>query len=170
MSRFMALLICSISINLIALNSAKAAELIEIFVDARDPAYVVVQGVYDNTPQSAWKEMEGYAQLPNVKLVSWVNFRKKALAILAPYVRRDDYPNTQVIQGVLALLLKYPGRPFGVTWNGGIASTFFDYQTAAETWQSYQKDPKAYVKALPRKIADDPLHPANQLPGLLNQQ
>jgi len=145
---------------------AFAGELVEVFIDARDPAYVVVQGVESNTPQEAWTEMEGYAQLPNVQLMAWLTFRKNARAILAPFVIRDDYPKAQTLMGVLALVKKYPGRPFAVTWNGGVAVSFWDYQHAAQTFQRFHDDPAGYTVLPPN---DDPVHPLHQFPPLLNR-
>lgn len=145
-------------------QSALSAELVEVFIDARDPAYVVVQGINADTALEAWKEMEGYAQLENVQIMSWLVFRKEARKVLAPYVRINDYPHTQALMGLLTLIKKYPGRPFAITWNGGVATTFWDYQHAAETLEEFRKNPKAYKAMAPDA---DPVHPNNKLPGLL---
>jgi len=153
-------------LTFISTRAAFAAELVEVFIDARDPAYVVVQGVHADTPQAAWKEMEGYAQLGNVHMMSWLIFRKNARGILSPYVKRNDYPNTQALMGVLTLIKKYPGRPFAITWNGGVATSFWDYQHAAETLVKFAGNPTGYKPLLPK---EDPVHPDNQLPALLNR-
>lgn len=152
--------------TILSAHMAYAAELVEVFIDARDPAYVVMQGVSSSTPQVAWKEMEGYAQLENVQMMSWIIFRKDARNILAPYVKRNDYPNTQVLMGVLTLLKKYPGRPFAVTWNGGFAASFWDYQHAAETLETYRSNPAGYA---PLQQDEDPVNPKNSLPELLRR-
>jgi len=151
-------------LSLFSTRAALAAEMVEVFIDARDPAYVVLQGINSDTPQGAWKEMEGYAQLDKVQLMSWPVFRKNARKVLGPYVLLNDYPRSQALMGVLGLVAKYPGRPFAVTWNGGVAITFFDYQHAAETLAAYVSNPKAH-KPLPP--ADDPVHPGNKVPALL---
>jgi len=152
-------------LTLFSTRPALAAELVEVFIDARDPAYVVLQGINSDTPQGAWKEMEGYAQLDRVQLMSWPVFRKNARKILGPYVRINDYPRAQALMGVLGLVAKYPGRPFAVTWNGGVAITFWDYQHAAETLAAYASNPKVYKPLAP---ADDPVHPDKKVRALLN--
>lgn len=166
MTRWLSRFAISVVLTFVVSHSAVAAELVEVFIDARDPAYVIVQGVNSDTPSVAWKEMEGYSQLKNVHLMSWRVFRKQARAILAPYVKINDYPKTQALMGVLTLIKKYPGRPFAVTWNGGVATTFWDYQHAAETLEGYVARPKEYTPMDPK---EDPVHPNNQLPDLLSR-
>jgi hypothetical protein len=165
MMRVLRSFVVAAMLMLLSTPAALAVELVEVFIDARDPAYVVVQGVNSDTPQVAWREMEGYAQMDNVSMMSWPIFRKNARTVLAPYVKRDDYPQSQVLMGVLSLVAKYPGRPFAVTWNGGVATTFFDFQHAAQTLAEYVSNPQDYK---PMPPTDDPVHPDNQLPRLLN--
>ncbi|PCI39167.1 MAG: hypothetical protein COB46_09480 [Rhodospirillaceae bacterium] len=156
----------AIFLTVLSTRAAFAGELVEVFIDARDPAYVVIQGVSSDTPQIAWQEMEGYAQLDKVQMMSWLIFRKDARTILSPYVKRNDYPNTQALMGVLTLLKKYPGRPFAVTWNGGVAVSFWDYQHAAQTLETFRSNPKGYK---PLTQEEDPVNPKNSLPGLLRR-
>ncbi|PHS78324.1 MAG: hypothetical protein COB59_07680 [Rhodospirillaceae bacterium] len=156
----------AIILSVLSAHTAFAGELVEVFIDARDPAYVVIQGVSSDTPQIAWQEMESYAQLDKIQMMSWLIFRKDARNILSPYVKRNDYPNTQVLMGVLTLLKKYPGRPFAVTWNGGFAASFWDYQHAAGTLETFRNDPKGYKPLSPE---EDPVNPKNSLPELLRR-
>ncbi|MBF0248805.1 MAG: hypothetical protein HQL36_12180, partial [Alphaproteobacteria bacterium] len=53
-----------------------AADPERVFIDARQEAYVVFQGVDADTHPAAIQEMESYATLEGVSLVSWDDFRE----------------------------------------------------------------------------------------------
>lgn len=148
---------------------AWAADPVEVFVDARDPAFVVVQGVAADAGPQARAEMEGYATLQGVKLVAWNAFRQDPQAVLGPYILKNEYPGSAVVISTVALVKAYPGRPFAITWNGGLAVSFHDYQHAVGTYQAYQEDADAYESSRPTDPKDDPLDPAHHLTALLSQ-
>jgi len=149
--------------------AARAADPVEVFIDARDPAFVILQGVAEDAPDLARREMEGYATLNGVSLVPWDAFRANAQALLAPYILRNDYPGQPTILGTVALVKAYPGRPFAVTWNGGLAVSFQDYQYAVESRRAFLDDAEAYERRRASPPADDPIDPARHLAALLGQ-
>ncbi len=151
----------------VAVHTAQAAQLVQVFLDARNPAYVVIEGVAADTSDQARSEMAGYAALERVSLIRWDVFRKDAGAIIAPYVVKNDYPGTSSVLGVLTLIKMYPGKPFAITWNGGIATSFQDYQYAVKTYRDHAKDAHAYARSRPTDPAKDPLNPTRQMARLL---
>lgn len=148
---------------------AWAADPVEVFVDARDPAFVVVQGVAADAPPQARAEMAGYATLEGVALMSWNAFRQDAQSVFSPHIAKDEYPGSLIVPGMVALVKAYPGRPFAVTWNGGLAVSFQDYQHAVSTYQAYQENAEAYEASRPAEPEADPVDPVRHLTALLNQ-
>lgn len=148
-------------------SSARAADPVEVFVDARDPAFVVVQGVAADTSDLARREMQGYAALEKVSLVPWAVFRQDAQEVLAPHIVRDDYPGASLALSIVALVRMYPGRPFAVTWNGGLAVSFMDYQDAVSRYRLFRQSSEAYEQSRPTDPRADSLNPANHMAELL---
>lgn len=148
---------------------AWAADPVDVFVDARDPAFIVLQGVAADAPEQARREMAGYATLENVSLIPWDAFRTNALDYIAPYIVKDDYAQSSTILGVVALIKAFPGRPFAVTWNGGLAVSFQDYQYAVDTHRTFLADADVWEQTRPRESENDPLDPARNIAQLLGQ-
>jgi len=150
-------------------RGVSAAELAEVFIDARDPAFVVVQGVAVDAPEAAKLEMRGYAALDRVEMLTWDTFRLNAQTLLGPYVVKNEYPGSRTVLGVLALVKAHPGKPFAVTWNGGLAASFQDFQYAVTTYEAFATDPDAYETKRSAERVADPLNPDRQLQALLNR-
>jgi len=161
-------LITAFFLSLVFVPVVQAAQVVEVFIDARDPAFVVVQGIASDASARAKREMRGYAMLDRVSIVTWAVFRKHIKTLLAPYVVKNEYPESRTLLGVVTLVKAHPGRPYAVTWNGGLASTFQDFQYAATTYEAFTTDAESYERSRPRNRADDPLHPDNQLAVLLS--
>lgn len=153
-------------------RTVQAADLVEVFIDARDPAYVVFQGVADDTVPTARQEMIGYAALDGVSLVPWDVFRQDVEGFVTPHIMKNEYPGSRVVLGLAALLKAYPGKPFALTWNGGLAVNFMDFQHAVSTYRAYNRDANAYEQLRsnrpPNQARVDPVHPDTQLGQLLN--
>jgi len=146
-----------------------AADPVEVFLDGRDPAFLVVQGVAADTADLARREMAGYATLDGVSLVAWDSFRQNAQALMGPHVVKDEYPGSSTILSLIALVKAYPGRPFALTWNGGLAVSFQDYQYAVSTLQAYGENSEAYESSRLGDLEADPLNPENHLAVLLGR-
>lgn len=142
-------------------------DLIEVFIDARQEAYVVFQGVAQNTSGAARQEMAGYANLDNVSLVGWAQFRDNVDEFIAAGIVNNEYPGVRTGLGLLAILKSKPGRPVAITWNGGIATSFFDFQHAVDVFEDYQEDRAAYEKSRAENSENDPLNPDIQIRTLL---
>lgn len=103
-----------------------------------------------------------------VELVDWRAFAGSRDKYLAAQIRENAYPDSRTVEGIVALIRTYPGTPFGLTWNGGIAFTYNDYQYAKHIYRQYQDDPEGYRKQQagmdPR---GDPINPGNHLGPLL---
>ncbi|WP_139135001.1 hypothetical protein [Magnetovibrio blakemorei] len=146
---------------------ADSGDLIEVFIDARQSAYVTYQGVATDTSQQARDEMAGYATLEGISLVTWEEFRNQAQDIVAKGILKNEYPGAGTALGILAVLKANPGRPIAVTWNGGIATSFFDFQLAVETLEAYQENAETYEKSRTEAKEDDPLNPDVQIRAML---
>lgn len=148
---------------------ASAADPVEVFIDGRDPAFLVVQGVAADASDQALREMAGYATLEGVSLVAWNLFRQNAQTLIEPHIVKDEYPGVSTILGLVALVKTYPGRPFAITWNGGLAVSFQDYQHAVETRRAYLDNAQNYEQRRENALQDDPLDPQKHLTALLNR-
>lgn len=149
-------------------REATAADPVNVFVDGRDPAFLVIQGVAVNTDTRARQEMMGYAALENVSMVDWNTFRQNAKAIVAPHIIKNEYPQSSTVLGVIALVKAYPGQAFAITWNGGLAVSFQDYQYAVRTYKSFLADAGAYEERR-ANLQADPVNPEHHLAALLNR-
>lgn len=162
-------LVVTVLIAAASASAALAADPLEVFIDGRDPAFLVIQGVAENTSDQARREMAGYATLEGVSLVSWNAFRQNAQALVAPHVIKDEYPGASTVPGLVALVKAYPGKPFAITWNGGLAVTFQDYQHAVTTHKAFSANAERYERGRPADPRLDPVNPQNQLAALLNR-
>jgi len=146
---------------------AAAEDLVEVFVDARQPAYVIYQGVAEGTAQIARQEMAGYATLEGVSLVPWADFSANVQAYIAPAIVKNEYPGGGTALGLLAMIKAQPGRPVAITWNGGIATSFFDFQHAVEVFERYLENEVGYENSRRQNAEDDPLNPDVQIKAML---
>jgi len=142
-------------------------DLVEVFIDARQPAYVIFQGVAESASPQARQEMAGYATLDGISLVAWAQFRASPQDYIAAGIVKNEYPGQNIAEGVLALLKAHPGRPIAITWNGGIATSFFDFQHAVEVYEAYLKDAASYENSRNQSTEDDPLNPEVQIKAML---
>lgn len=133
---------------------ARDTLITNVLVDQSDPAFTVYIGV---TPELEPK-VRPYLRENGVSLVQWVKFRSGVDKFVNARISRNDYPAGGSVQGIVDLIQKYPGSQFGLTWNGGIAITFNDYQYAKKTFQDQSR---------PASPATDPVNPAAHLPELL---
>jgi hypothetical protein len=96
-------------------------------------------------------------------MVPFDQFADNQKNIIGERIVRNDYPGGRTEEGIVALIKKYPGTPFGVTWNGGIAFTRNDYQVAKKTFEAFNTS-AGFTKPEPEK---DPVAPINHLKPLL---
>ena len=63
-------------------------------------------------------------------------------AKLHRWIVHESQPAAKVAQRVVALALQQPGMPVGLTWDGGMAITYNDYNAAEKRHAAYLKDSK----------------------------
>lgn len=135
---------------------AWAAEPSHVLVDPSERHTTTFIGIPKSMPPTEFDGIQqSLGERPGAYLVAWQAFRQAPDRHVRSFIRRNDYPDTDTVGGLVELLGRYDGTPFGLTWNGGLAVTRKDYQHAARTYQLY-RDP-----------ARDPVHPRNHLDALL---
>jgi hypothetical protein len=97
-------------------------------------------------------------------MVSWDEFKAEPKRYVQQFIRRNDYQEVDVVNGMTNLIERYAGTEFGLTWNGGLVVTQSDYRHASQTYRLFLKDPN-----LPKRLEQraDPVHPLNHLEPLL---
>jgi hypothetical protein len=139
-----------------------------LLVDSTEAAYTVFTAQPLRLSRAEMQELTSRTELnPGVDLMTWVEFLDDQAALFDAAVQQDQYPGSDMRAGMLQLLQRYPGVPFGVTWNGGIAFTFQDYQYARRTHELFVADPTALRRAEGSMTEQDPLVPALHLGPML---
>lgn len=103
------------------------------------------------------------------QLVAWSDFivnRDQASIYILKYILHNDYKEVDIVAGMCALIDRLGGAPVGLTWSGGVALTYSDYQHAKRTYAAWSADPSAHTR---RERAADPVHPLNHLGPLLKR-
>ena len=134
-----------------------------VLIDMSDPAYTVYAGL---PAESAENVRTKIANQP-AKLVTFKELADDRAALIGAQIKIDDYPKSRAVDGIVELVKKYPGTPFGITWNGGVAFTRNDYTFAKRQYAAYSKDPDEYRLARKPDPATDPVYPPNHLGPLL---
>lgn len=139
-----------------------------VVVDASQPAYTVFTAVPRELSRTEQQELQAQTEFhKGVELMPWPSFLGRRHEIFDTVIAQDDYPGSQVRVGILELLERYPGVPFGLTWNGGVAFTFQDYQYARKTHELFVADPSALGRSAGYMPEQDPLAPMLQFGPML---
>jgi hypothetical protein len=139
-----------------------------VLVDHSEPAFTVFTAVPERLSATEMQELEAQTEFhPGVQLLPWPVFAERRDQIFDAVIAQDDYPGSGVRAGLVELLERYHGTPFGLTWNGGIAFTFQDYQYAKKTHELYVADPSALGRSSAYMPDQDPLVPALHFGPLL---
>ena len=142
--------------------SAVAASDI-VLIDQSDPAFTVYAGL----PGERTADVRARIANQPANLVTFKEFSDRRAELVGAQVALDQYPNSRAVDGIVELAKKYPGTPFGITWNGGIAFTRNDYAFAKSQFSAYSKEPDEYRRTGKIDIAADPIYPPNHLGPLL---
>lgn len=146
------------------------ADLLDrVVVDARSPAWLTVVS-YARAPAPGSGALRGEVPVDPAnppETLPWMDFREQAASRLSRLVLRNDYPDIDLRAALLELLVRFPGNPIGITWNGGIAITANDYREAETRLRRFREDPARYERERPRDREGDRLHPLNHLGPLL---
>ena len=129
-----------------------------VMVDLTDaPAVLLISRTAEQISRKNLANAKRYAaDRPEVTLIEWTEFPAQADDVLGSFVKHDDYPDRDVPRGMTALIAKFPGLPFGLTWNNGGAVTANDYEHARFTWDLWARDPGGWTRLDPRR---DPVAP-----------
>ena len=139
-----------------------------VVVDHSERVYTVLMAVRGDTPDATLEELRSQvARKEKAELVSWDGFLGTRERFLDSRILKDEYPGSKAVEGIVELLRRYPGTPVGVTWNGGVAITFKDYEHAKRLYKAYLEDPEGYARTRSKDPRADPLNPRTHLVPLL---
>jgi hypothetical protein len=133
-------------------------------IDRQEPAYTIFIGISKDKLVEIQAQI---ANLQNVEIVSWEKFQQNPEHYIKARIVKNEYAESRVVAGIIALLKTFVGTPIGLTWNGGVAITYNDYQYAQKIHQQYQANPDEYERTRNRDPKADPLNPGTQFQGLL---
>lgn len=130
---------------------------------ARRSAYTVYAGL----PAERAEDVRIKLANQPAQLVSFTEFSVGRAKFIGERIVSDEYAGSRAVDGIVELVRKYPGTPFAITWNGGIAYTRMDYQFAKRQFTIYSKDPEGYRRTRNADPAADPINPMSHLRPLL---
>lgn len=131
-----------------------------VAIDQSEPSYTVFLAIPKDGPEDMLQELRSkISQETKATLKPWNEFLGTQKSIFNSQIVRNEYPESRVQEGITELLRRYPGIPFGLTWTGGVAFTYSDYQHAKETYKDYLSDPEAHVRTRPKDPRADPIKP-----------
>jgi hypothetical protein len=136
-----------------------------VVIDHNEPAFIVFTGIPKRLEKKKVEEIRQHvATRKTAAMLTWQEFLQRVDGYARSVVLRNDYPKINVVDGIVCLVAskKGSGAPWGLTWNGGIALTFNDYQHARKTYKAYKQDPAAYKPI--RDPRRDPVNPRGHLP------
>lgn len=146
---------------------SRVASMLESLMLERKPAYALVAGIPPGKSGEITRILTA-EQRASSSIHRWPAYRRELRALLDDVILRNDYPDVPLHTGLLELLESYPGTPFGITWNGGIAVTAGDFSRAEQLLERFRADPARYDRERPREREKDRLHPLNHLEPLLD--
>ncbi len=136
-----------------------------VVVDQSEPAFIVFTGIPEDIDKEQFEKIRlKVSSRETLTMLTWQQFLESVNKYTQSVILQKDYPNIRIVDGIVCLVASKQGSgaPWGLTWNGGIALTFNDYQHARRTYESYKANPAAY-----RPIQDprrDPVNPGGHLP------
>ncbi len=139
-----------------------------VLVAKQEAAYTVYVGIPKDIAQEDLAEIRVKASAEEgMDIISWQDFKQDIDQHVTARIVKDEYEDSQVVKGITELIQKHPGGPFGLTWNGGVAITFNDYQHTEKIYQQYQDNPDEYEQNRKQDPRGDPIHPQNHFGPLL---
>jgi hypothetical protein len=136
-----------------------------VVVDQSEPAFIVFTGIPVDIDNAQLEEIKlKVANREALTMLPWQQFLEKVDEYSQLVILRDDYPTIKTLNGIVCLIASKQGTgaPWGLTWNGGIALSYNDYQHVRRTYESFNAAPASYQPIQdPRR---DPVHPRGHLP------
>jgi len=137
-----------------------------VVIDRTKPAYSVFAGISDERLEEIRPQL---AESESIEILSWEEFEKDSAKHVKKSVVRNEYPSVNITAGIVVAMQRLEGAPIGVTWNGGIAFTYQDYQFAKKLHEKFQVDEAQYERTRSLDPREDPLNPRIQFQGLLGE-
>ena len=135
-----------------------------VVIDQSEPAFIVFTGIPKDTNKEKLNKIKQLVSSQGkLTMLTWEQFLESVNGYARSVILRNDYPNTRAVNGIVCLVASKQGTgaPWGLTWNGGIALTFNDYQHARRSYESYKSNPAAYKPIQdPRR---DPVYPGGHM-------
>jgi hypothetical protein len=155
----------TILLTILLVSSAlRAAKPAFVVIDRSETAYTVFLAIPDEKLQDVKSRIAGKQDLI---LVEWSALAQGKDEHLSSRILKNEYEDSRVVDGILQLLERYPGSPFGLTWNGGVAISYKDYQYAKKTYEKYRTSPEDYERGRVQDPPADPLRPQSHFGPLL---
>ncbi len=152
-------------LSVVFLAGTVLAESIDsVVIDRSEKAYTAFVSL---TREMAAEAKPNVDTRKNAEMVKWRKFKKSSRKYITSGIIKNEYPRSGVEKGVLEVLSKLPTTPIGVTWNGGVAFTAFDYLHAEKTLGVYISNPVEYEKTKIRDLKKDPVSPSSHFRLLL---
>lgn len=139
-----------------------------VIVDASEKHATTYISLPKAIPQDKLQEIRGkIAAVPGAYLETWAAFNADLQRHVLRNIRKNEYPEVETAEELVALLGKLEGASIGLTWNGGFALTYNDYMHAQRTYARFAKDPAFVARPADRRA--DPVNPGNHTEPLLRQ-
>lgn len=135
-----------------------------IIIDHTEEAFTVFAIIPED---SIDKVKENIKDKKDVDVVFLEEFTQSSEKYIKARIVKDEYPDSRAQAGLMELVRKFPGTPIGLTWNGGIAITYDDYQHAKRIYGEYRADPASYERSRNRDSRADPINPKGHFGPLL---
>jgi hypothetical protein len=135
-----------------------------VVIDRSEVAYTVFTRLPEEASAADIEKIQAWlAKHPDSEAVEWASFKEHAQDYVGPRILKNDYADCDVPRRLAQMLGRRSaaGAPLGVTWNGGVALTYNDYERAKALHAAWLADPKSETR--PADRGDDRLHPDNHL-------
>lgn len=128
-----------------------------VLINTSEPSFTVYYGIQKSQLKVPLQELKLES---GTKIVSMEELERDSNMLMKNRIVKNDYPEQDAIGGLLKLIKAgFSGDGLGLTWNGGIALTYNDFQHAKKSFEKYKKE-NSWEKLDPRL---DPVNPANHL-------
>ncbi|MDG6774003.1 hypothetical protein QCB45_06640 [Thiomicrorhabdus sp. ZW0627] len=146
-------------------NQTKVEDVDSVLIDQSESAYMVYAGIPKNKVDQVKEKLLNAPA--GIYLVPWTVFTQNKDKYIRSHIVKNEYPTSNVEKGISEFLLKYPGTPIGLAWNGGIAFTRNDYEHTKQIFKQYQADAESYEQNRNTDPRSDPINPQGHFGPLL---
>ncbi len=101
-----------------------------VLIDSSKAAYTIFTALATQSHQP-----QPYVDTPGMRFVAVAELLTRPDRYFRIGRANEHLPDQNVIDTIVTTLQTSPGMPIGLTWNGGIAITFGDYQYAQKMYE-----------------------------------